>query len=62
MNKLIKTAVPFCLFLFAGKASAQEFTFGPKVGYNQAELKGISFEEFHDNNSKDGFHVGLFAE
>jgi len=62
MKKLIKIMVPFCVILFAGKASAQEFTFGPKVGYNHAELKGKNFREFHDNNSKSGYHVGAFAE
>lgn len=53
-------------FLFFGSVTlttqAQDFSFGPKVGYNSAQLKGENFRDFHDNNSINGMHAGLFAE
>lgn|SRR5690606_2936146 len=63
MKKLTKPiAMLFVAFLSGTALQAQEFSFGPKVGYNNAKLEGKSFREFHDNNSINGYHVGLFAE
>ncbi|UUV21846.1 porin family protein [Paenimyroides aestuarii] len=63
MKKLSKiTTALFSAFLFTNAVSAQDFTFGPKVGYNNAKLAGSSWQEFHDNNSINGFHIGAFAE
>lgn len=63
MRKLAKPiTMLFIAFLSGNALQAQEFSFGPKVGYNNAKLEGKSFREFHDNNSINGYHVGLFAE
>src|SRR5690606_17938945 len=63
MKKLTKPiAMLFVAFLSGTALQAQEFSIGPKVGYNNAKLQGKSFREFHDNNSINGYHVGLFAE
>ena len=60
LSKII--AVTFTAFLCGNAVQAQDFSFGPKVGYNNAKLEGKSWQQFHDNNSIDGFHVGVFAE
>lgn len=63
MKKLPKIiTMLFTAFLCGNAAQAQDFTFGPKVGYNNAKLEGKSWTEFHDTNSMSGFHVGAFAE
>lgn len=63
MRKLIKSIYTLALPLFFGtQVQAQDFSFGPKVGYNNAELKGSSFKDFHENNSIKGMHIGVFAE
>jgi len=63
MKKLTHiTLASFFTLLWSATATAQEFAFGPKVGYNNAKLEGKNFREFHDNNSIHGFHAGLFAE
>lgn len=63
MKKLTKIiAAALFVMIFAEKATAQDLTFGPKVGYNNANLSGKDFREFHENNSRSGFHAGLFAE
>lgn len=63
MRRLFKNILTLTVPLLIGtQLHAQEFTFGPKVGYNSAKLEGKSFKQFHENNSKNGFHAGLFAE
>ena len=63
MKQLLKfTAIVAAVFLNGNQAKAQELSVGPKVGYNNATLSGKNFQDFHDNNSLNGFHVGLFAE
>lgn len=63
MKKLPKIiTMLFTVFLCGNTVQAQDFTFGPKVGYNNAKLEGRSWQDFHDNNSINGFHVGAFAE
>lgn len=63
MKKLTKLIIAlFAVMVFTENATAQELTFGPKVGYNNAKLSGKNFKEFHDKNSINGFHVGFFAE
>lgn len=63
MRKLTKKfTLLSILFLCVSQLQAQELSFGPKVGYNSAKLEGKSFKEFHENNTKSGYHVGLFAE
>ncbi len=63
MKKFPKMIVAlFTVFLAANTVQAQEFSVGPKVGYNNAKLEGKSFSAFHDNNSINGYHVGLFTE
>lgn len=55
-------AVVLVAFAAINNVNAQDLSFGPKVGYNNASLNGSNFREFHDNNSINGMHVGLFAE
>lgn len=63
MKQLPKIIAMLCTALFcANSVQAQEFSFGPKVGYNNAKLSGKSWSDFHDSNSKNGFHAGFFAE
>lgn len=63
MKKLTKPiAMLFVTFLCGTSLQAQEFSVGPKVGYNNAKLEGKSFREFHENNFINGYHAGLFAE
>lgn len=63
MKKLIKvTLALFAVLTVNNVANAQDFKFGPKFGYNSAKLEGKSWEEFHNNNSINGYHLGLFAE
>ena len=63
MKKLTNIALAsFFALMWSTTATAQEFSFGPKVGYNNAKLEGKNFRDFHDNNSIHGFHAGLFAE
>ena len=63
MKKLPKIiTMLFTVFLCGNAVQAQKFTFGPKVGYNNAKLEGKSWRDFHESNSKNGFHVGAFAE
>ncbi|WLD24488.1 porin family protein [Flavobacterium dauae] len=63
MKQLPKIIAMLCTALFcANSVQAQEFSFGPKVGYNNAKLSGKSWSDFHDTNSMSGFHVGAFAE
>lgn len=63
MKKLPKlTTALFSAFMFGNVVQAQDLSFGPKAGYNSAKLEGKSWKQFHDNNSLNGFHVGLFAE
>ena len=63
MKQLTQIMAMLCVTLLcANAATAQEFSFGPKVGYNNAKLEGKNFRDFHDSNSKNGYHVGFFAE
>lgn len=63
MKKLTKPiAMLFVAFLSGTALQAQEFSFGPKVGYNNAKLEGSSFRDFHESNSINGMHIGVFAE
>lgn len=62
MMSIIKTISGLGILLFSISAQSQAFSVGPKVGYNSAELKGSSFKNFHENNSQNGMHVGVFAE
>ncbi|WKW47139.1 porin family protein [Myroides sp. JBRI-B21084] len=63
MKKLIKVSLALFTALSVNTAAnAQDFKFGPKFGYNSAKLEGKSWEDFHDNNSLNGYHLGLFAE
>ena len=55
-------AVLLTTFFTTSEIIAQSFTFGPKVGYNSAKLSGNSFDNFHNNNSLDGMHAGVFLE
>jgi hypothetical protein len=49
----------FSAFVFSGFfASAQGFSFGPKVGANITGISGFQFENGFDY----GYHVGAFAE
>lgn len=62
MKSIIKSIFGFGILFCTFATNAQSFSIGPKVGYNSAELTGKSFREFHDNNSKNGMHIGAFAE
>lgn len=63
MKKSTKTLLTIVIFfLFSTITVAQEFSFGPKVGYNNAKLEGENFRDFHKKNSINGYHIGLFAE
>lgn len=63
MRRLTNIFLQILVFsLCSSAAMAQEFSFGPKVGYNNAKLEGKTFRDFHENNSINGFHIGLFAE
>src|SRR5690606_23229191 len=63
MKSIIHTLIGLGLLVLSSDAlQAQTFSIGPKVGYNNAQLKGKNFREFHDNNSINGMHIGAFAE
>lgn len=63
MTTISKKFIALCTVILCSTiVQAQDFSFGPKVGYNNAKLEGKSWDVFHDNNSLDGYHVGLFAE
>lgn len=63
MRRLSNSILPIIIFLLCSDvAMAQEFSFGPKVGYNNSKLEGKNFSDFHNNNSINGYHIGLFAE
>ena len=63
MKQINKIAAAVLLsFVATNNVNAQDLSFGPKVGYNNASLNGSNFREFHDNNSINGMHVGIFAE
>lgn len=63
MKQINKIAAAVLLsFVATSNVNAQDISFGPKVGYNNASLNGSNFREFHDNNSINGMHVGIFAE
>lgn len=63
MKKTFRTVAIALGMLFIGnEGQAQDLTFGPKVGYNNAKLEGSSFRDFHESNSINGMHIGVFAE
>ncbi|MBA5793881.1 PorT family protein [Flavobacterium sp. xlx-214] len=63
MTHFIKVfTVAIFIVAFSNQVHAQDLTFGIKAGYNNAELKGANFREFHEGNSINGFHAGVFAE
>ena len=63
MKKTLKTiAIALGMLFIGNEGQAQDLTFGPKVGYNNAKLEGSSFRDFHESNSINGMHIGVFAE
>src|SRR5690554_7707551 len=47
-------------FLAVSTVSAQEFSIGPKIGLSQGNVE-VNGEGFSKDDSKLGYHVGLFA-
>src|SRR5690606_10975406 len=63
MKKTLKTiAIALGMPFIGNEGQAQDFSFGPEVGYNNAKLEGSSFRDFHESNSINGMHIGVFAE